>query len=189
MKFLPLLLIIVLSACATVDNSDPVAAEDIQPQYLPVDSDLDGVLDENDDCYKTAVGTKVDERGCPIIQKDFQELLLKINFAYDSSVIDPEFYSEVEQVAVFMRNNPTTRVIIEGHTDSDGAASYNKSLSKRRAQAAAKMLVQRFGIAALRVTAVGFGEERPLVENDTAENKATNRRVVAVIRTLKEIRG
>lgn len=189
MKFLPLVFIIFLAACASVEKSAPVVAADIEPQYLPVDTDLDGVLDENDECYKTPVGVRVDEIGCPVIEKNLQELLLKINFAYDSAIIDPEFYSEVEQVAIFMRNNPTTRVIIEGHTDSDGSASYNKGLSKKRAQSAAKMLVERFDIASVRVTAIGFGEERPLVENNTAENKAINRRVVAVIRTLKEIRG
>jgi len=161
----------------------------LKPQRLPVDSDVDGVIDKVDECYKTPLGVEVDERGCQVVFKDLKTVRLNINFAYDSAVVRTDFYSDIEKIAIFMRKHLTTRVIIEGHTDSDGAAAYNRSLSGRRAQAAARLLISKFGIEPIRVTAVGFGEDRPLVANDSVANKAKNRRVVAVIRTLKEKRG
>jgi len=189
MKQLSFLVIIVLTSFSFLASANSVSPSEIQSQSLPVDSDLDGVIDEIDECYKTAAGVKVDSVGCPLVVKDLRQINLNINFDYDSAVVKPEFYSEVERVAFFMRENPTTRVIIEGHSDSDGAAAYNKTLSSKRAQAVAKVLVTKFGINVLRVTAVGFGEDRPLVSNDTTANKSKNRRVVAAVRTLKEKRG
>lgn len=184
-----LVLLAANSALMVSANADQVEPAQIKSQNLPVDSDLDGVIDEIDECYKTAPNTRVDERGCALVVKGLKEVRLNINFAYDSAVVTPEFYTEIEKVASFMNANPLTRVIIEGHSDSDGAATYNQRLSAKRAQAAARVLVSKFGIDAVRVTAVGFGEDRPLVANDTVANKARNRRVVAVIRSLKEKRG
>jgi OOP family OmpA-OmpF porin len=166
-----------------------LADEIIQKQYLPVDSDADGIVDDRDECYKTPVGTTVDARGCPVIVQDVKEITLNINFAFNSAVVRPEYFPEVEKVARFMKAHPLTRVTIEGHTDSDGANTYNKTLSTKRAQAVAKLLVSRYEITAVRVTAIGFGEDRPLVANDTAENKFKNRRVIAFIRSLEEKRG
>lgn len=183
------LLLSLAGLIAFVAVADTVKPADIDTQYLPVDSDVDGVIDDNDECYKTPPGTTVDERGCPVVVKELNQIRLNINFDFDSSVVKSAYYAEVEKVAVFMRKHPTSRVVIEGHSDSDGAAAYNKSLSNRRAQAAAKVLVSQFGIKPVRVTAVGFGEDRPLVANDSVANKSKNRRVVAVIRTLKEKRS
>ncbi len=165
------------------------AEEEIKPQVLMVDSDGDGVIDKYDECYKTPPGTSVDERGCYVVIKESNKITLNINFEFDSSVVRPEYFSEVEKVAVFMRENPLTRVTIEGHSDSDGPSEYNKGLSHRRAQAVARVLVVQFNIPTPRVTAIGFGEDRPLVANDSKSNKLKNRRVVAVIKTLREKRG
>lgn len=189
MKKLSFFIVVMLSGFSFAISAETVSPSDIQSQNLAVDSDADGVIDEVDECYKTAVGVKVDARGCPSVVKNVQQINLNINFDYDSAIVKPEFYSEVEKVAIFMRANPTARVIIEGHSDSDGPAAYNKTLSNKRAQASAKILVTKFGIDSLRVTAVGFGEERPLTANDTPADKAKNRRVVAVIRVLTESRG
>ena len=158
-------------------------------QYLPVDSDNDGVVDDQDECYKTTAGAVVDERGCYLLVTDTQSVRLNINFAFDSSVVKPDYFSEIEPIAEFMQQYPLTRVIIEGHSDSDGPAAYNKNLSQRRAQAVARVLVERYNITAQRVTAIGFGEERPLVANDTPTNKFKNRRVVAVIFATEEKRA
>lgn len=170
-------------------QAETVTPADIKPQILPVDSDNDGVIDDIDKCYKTPAGTQVDERGCAIVISETKEITLNIIFDFDSALVKQEYYSEIERVAEFMRKYPTTRVIIEGHSDSDGPASYNKRLSGQRAQATARVLVNTFGITADRVTAIGFGEERPLVKNDSDANKALNRRVVALIRSVKESRG
>ena len=80
-----------------------------------------------------------------------------------------------------MREYPQTSVVIEGHTDDRGQASYNQQLSEKRARNVAATLVNRFGVATDRVTSVGYGEARPTASNASAEGRAANRRVVAVI--------
>ncbi len=68
-------------------------------------------------------------------------------------------------------------IAIEGHTDNKGGADYNLALSQKRAEAVRAALVDRFGIAAGRLTATGFGETKPIETNDTIEGRARNRRV------------
>ncbi len=146
-----------------------------------LDSDADGVADYKDQCPDTSSGAKVDAKGCYQELLEDKQVRLNVQFANNSDVVRDEFLPEVEQVAQFMREYVNTNVVIEGHTDDRGAASYNQALSERRAKAVAAVLVNRFGIAADRVSAIGYGEERPLVNNDTADNRAKNRRVVAVV--------
>jgi OOP family OmpA-OmpF porin len=67
--------------------------------------------------------------------------------------------------------------VVEGHTDSTGADAYNQALSERRANAVLKYLVDA-GVPAARLSARGFGESEPVADNDTAEGRAQNRRVV-----------
>jgi OOP family OmpA-OmpF porin len=66
-----------------------------------------------------------------------------------------------------------------------GQAAYNKDLSQRRANAVRQALIDRFGADGSRLTAVGYGPERTLVANDTAANRAVNRRVVATFTGTK----
>ncbi|MGH1486345.1 MAG: OmpA family protein [Cellvibrionaceae bacterium] len=156
----------------------------VEKQVLPVDSDNDGVIDSLDKCYKTAAGAKVDEHGCYISITEVKEINLNINFDVDSAVVKPEYFGKISEVATFMTEYPLTRATIEGHTDSDADNAYNKALSQRRAGSVARLLVTRYNIPVIRVTAVGFGEEQPLVPNNSPENKFTNRRVVAFIRSI-----
>jgi OOP family OmpA-OmpF porin len=182
-------LLLITTVLLGLSSAMALADEMLGKQYLPVDSDSDAVVDDKDECYKTEAGAAVDEIGCYLVVKDLKQMQLKINFAFDSSVVEPEYFSEVKKVADFLNANPLSRVTIEGHTDSDGSDQYNKRLSQRRAQAVAKVLVTEFDIKPIRVTAVGFGESRPLVANDSDANKFKNRRVVAALRSLKEKRG
>ena len=71
--------------------------------------------------------------------------------------------------------------VVEGHADSNGAAAYNKQLSQRRADAVRNALIRDYGIAANRLSAVGYGEERPIADNKTAAGRSANRRVIAVM--------
>ncbi len=80
------------------------------------------------------------------------------------------------RVAVFMREHPDTRLVIEGHTDSRGAESYNEDLSRRRAEAVRNALIAN-GITGDRVEAVGRGEAFPVASNDTRAGQQQNRRV------------
>jgi len=75
-----------------------------------------------------------------------------------------------------MKQYPTTRFLIEGHTDSRGRDSYNKSLSDQRA-ASVRLYLEGKGIPASRLESKGFGEEKPVASNDTAAGRQENRRV------------
>ncbi|GLS26270.1 OmpA family protein [Marinibactrum halimedae] len=151
-----------------------------------LDSDNDGVIDLRDQCPDSAAGARVDETGCYIKLLEDREVRLNVQFANNSDVVTPQFYSEVERVASFMREYPGTSVVVQGHTDDRGSAAYNQQLSERRARAVAAVLVEQFNVDSSRVSAIGYGEERPLVDNDTAENRAKNRRVVAVVKAQVE---
>ena len=148
----------------------------------PLDTDGDGVYDYQDQCADTPAGDQVDELGCSIPPKSVEEsaeIALAINFDTGSSVVKSEYFSEVEAVAVLMKRFPTTEVEIQGHTDSSGAAEFNKNLSQQRADAVRQVFINEYGIDASRITAVGYGEEQPVADNSTREGKATNRRVIA----------
>ncbi|TQV72616.1 OmpA family protein [Exilibacterium tricleocarpae] len=147
----------------------------------PVDSDGDGVYDRRDRCPDTAPRLKVDGSGCPITLTDTVSIDLRVNFDTNSSVVKPEFYAEIKQVADFMAQYANTVVTIEGHTDNRGAASYNQALSQRRAEAVARVLTEQFAVGAERVRALGYGEAQPIADNDTAAGQLANRRVVAKI--------
>ncbi len=100
----------------------------------------------------------------------------KIQFAFDKSVIKPESYSILDDVASVLKTHPDiARIRVEGHTDSVGSDAYNQKLSDRRAKAVQDYLVNK-GIEASRLEAIGYGESQPLADNATAEGRAKNRR-------------
>lgn len=101
-------------------------------------------------------------------------------FAYDSYELLPGAYSELQRVAGIINSDPSVSVIIEGHTDSDGTREYNQLLSERRANAVRSALIS-YGVDPRRITAYGYGEDRPIVPNDSAHNKQTNRRVEVIM--------
>jgi OOP family OmpA-OmpF porin len=146
-----------------------------------LDSDGDGVPDFLDKCPNTPRGAKVDSVGCPMKLTERVSIRLNVNFDTARADIKPEFAQEIRRVADFMRRYPTTRVVIEGHTDNVGKPDYNQGLSERRAGAVAQSLVRDHGIAADRVRSVGYGQGRPIADNGTARGRATNRRVTAEI--------
>jgi OOP family OmpA-OmpF porin len=147
----------------------------------PLDKDGDGVADYLDQCPDTSAGAKVDDKGCYIVLTEKVSVQLNVTFASNSAETQEEHIAEVEKVAAFMLEYPLTKVTIEGHSDSSGSASYNKTLSQRRANSIAQLLIGKFGIDAHRVSAIGYGEERPIASNDSAAGRLKNRRVVAVV--------
>lgn len=151
-----------------------------------LDSDNDGVFDSIDACPATAARIKVDARGCPLKLSETVSIDLQVNFDSNSDRVKPEFYNEIRKVADFLAQYAGTKVVIEGHTDSSGAAAYNKDLSQRRADAVANALVEQFGIARSRVSAVGYGEEQPIASEATAAGRLANRRVVAKVSATVE---
>lgn len=105
--------------------------------------------------------------------------ILNINFDTDKSDLLPDGQKVVDEILTLMKSNANLKIAIEGHTDNSGSADRNRKLSAARANTILKSLTSR-GIAANRLTAAGFGAERPLVANDSEVNMAKNRRVELV---------
>lgn len=116
------------------------------------------------------------------IVKDLSEKgksILYINFDVDKSNVTKEGQEVVNQIATALKKDSALKIAIEGHTDNTGDAAHNKKLSSDRANSVMNNLVAN-GIDKARLTAKGFGAEKPLVANDTDDNKAKNRRVELV---------
>ena len=107
--------------------------------------------------------------------KTGQTLALNLLFDYDQAVLQNESLPELRRVAEQAKKN-NLRLNVFGYTDNAGDPAYNLDLSKRRAEAAKQALVN-LGIPDARITADGFGEGKPVVPNDTEEQRARNRRV------------
>ena len=105
--------------------------------------------------------------------------ILNINFDTDKSNLLSDGQKVVDEILLLMKNNPGLKIAIEGHTDNAGSGDHNKKLSTDRANTILKSLTSR-GIAESRLSATGFGAERPLVANDSEANMAKNRRVELV---------
>ena len=103
-----------------------------------------------------------------------------ILFDVDSATVRPGLRDDLFKVSDSLRKYPDTTVQVVGHTDSDGAASYNQRLSERRANAVADVLLDG-GVRASRIRAFGRGEDQPVASNLTPEGKRQNRRVEIVI--------
>lgn len=102
-------------------------------------------------------------------------------FASGQSTLLPAAQQKLSQVAGALKQQDASKnIVIEGHTDSQGADAYNEALSQRRATAVRDYLVSQ-GVAADKVMAQGFGEVRPIADNKSAEGRANNRRVEIVI--------
>jgi outer membrane protein OmpA-like peptidoglycan-associated protein len=105
---------------------------------------------------------------------------VNIEFDYDKATIRPESMPLVQGVAQTMLSSPTLHIEIRGHTDDRGGDDYNQKLSEERAQAVADALAS-MGVDRSRLSVKGFGESRPLVPNDSEENRRKNRRTEFVI--------
>lgn len=100
-----------------------------------------------------------------------------IYFDVNKDVVKPESYGTLKEIAAILNEVPDVQVSIVGHTDSDGADAANLDLSKRRAAAVKKELINSFGVNGDRLVTDGLGESQPVAPNDSPANKALNRRV------------
>lgn len=139
-----------------------------------MDSDDDGVVDRLDQCPNSAPGVQVDISGCEIKE---EIRLPGVNFESNSDRLLPGAESVLNNAAATLNKNPEIKVEVAGHTDSDGAAEYNESLSARRAATVRDYLINK-GVAEDRMTTRGYGESQPVADNSTSIGKASNRRVV-----------
>lgn len=147
-----------------------------------LDNDGDQVADVDDRC--PMVPGPVSEQGCPpaapaavVVTEQAIELHESVFFETNRSNIDARSAPLLDEIAAALQAHPEIEsVVVEGHTDDRGSKKRNTSLSQERAAAVRAALVQR-GVAEDRLRAQGFGPERPLVDNQTEDNRAKNRRV------------
>lgn len=99
-----------------------------------------------------------------------------ILFGFDSYSLTPASQESVMELAEILNKYPETNLVIDGHTDNRGAASYNQDLSEKRANAVTNYLKMR-GVSGDRLTTVGHGFNDPVASNETEEGRAQNRRV------------
>lgn len=102
-------------------------------------------------------------------------VLRNIFFDFNQYSLKPESQVELDKIVQLMRDNPTLRIQINGHTDNIGKAADNLKLSENRAQEVVKYLTQK-GVQAERLSFKGFGATQPVADNTTEENRAKNRR-------------
>jgi len=124
----------------------------------------------------------------PVVTQQYCSIL-DIQFEINANTVQREAEEKIDKVGLFMKKYPNTTAVIEGHTDEVGNAADNMKLSERRAQNVVTYLVDRSGIARSRLTAVGYGETRPIGDNTTQAGKRLNRRINAIIACATDIEG
>ncbi|GAB4551118.1 MAG: hypothetical protein Tsb0017_00630 [Geothermobacteraceae bacterium] len=105
-------------------------------------------------------------------------LELDLHFATGTCRLLPGNESELARGEQFLRRHPGARVVVEGHTDSVGPASWNRILSRQRAEKVALMLCRQLGLPLENFEIIGYGESRPVADNQTQSGRERNRRVV-----------
>lgn len=153
-----------------------------------LDNDQDGVLDGEDRCPRTPPNTQVDEFGCEVATPEIKTAVVApalastssiiegVNFISGSAELTPSSLGILIALAQTLNEDRSLRYEIQGHTDSTGDAAFNRLLSQKRAESVRSSLIQ-MGIAADRLTAVGYGGEKPVADNTTSGGRAANRRV------------
>jgi outer membrane protein OmpA-like peptidoglycan-associated protein len=142
------------------------------------DTDGDGIADMDDKC-PNAKGTAANN-GCPEITKaDIVKITYigsKLFFENNSDKLKVASLSQLDALILILNKYPGAKLTIEGHTDSVGKDAYNLTLSQKRSDSVKQYLLSK-GIDESRLTAIGFGETKPVATNNTALGKAKNRRV------------
>ncbi len=144
-------------------------------QGCPIpDTDGDGVNDEEDKC--PSIKGARENNGCPELKATYNFDNKKVQFVSGSAVLTKVSKVELNKVVKALKENPTLKLFVEGHTDASGNDKINQPLSLKRANAVKDYLVAQ-KVDASRLTAEGFGSSQPISDNKTAKGKALNRRV------------
>lgn len=156
------------------DEDSQAIVEPVQPANAVaiLDADADGVADAIDECLTSDPALPVRDNGCDL----FDGAIEGLEFQAGSDTLTEAAIGVLGGVAQSLNDYPEVRVTIETHTDNQGDAAENLQLSKRRAIAVARFLVDE-GISGARMKPQAFGESKPRTSNDTAQGRASNRRV------------
>ncbi|GLB53107.1 cell envelope biogenesis protein OmpA [Neptunitalea chrysea] len=176
-----------LNGCPDADADGITDADDKCPQVAgPIanggcpwpDTDKDGVLDKDDQCPSVA-GT-VANKGCPEVtekvQKQLNEYAKTILFDSGKASIKEQSQEVLENILDILKEYPSAKFTVEGHTDSVGSETNNQKLSESRALSIKEYLTSH-GIEEFRLSAKGYGESKPIDSNKTRAGRANNRRV------------
>ena len=147
------------------------------------DTDNDGVADKDDECPEVA--GLASNKGCPEVTAAVLETVSMDAKSIYFNTGKATFRSEdvpvkIESISALLKQYPTAKFSIEGHTDSDGSDEFNQKLSQERADVVKNALIER-GMKAENLSAVGYGESKPVATNKTAAGKAKNRRTEVVL--------
>lgn len=185
---------------APKEDIKTITQEETIQEIKIIDSDGDGITDEEDQCENTTMDAKVKENGCefdddddgimnskdkcPETNHDFmvdgygcpQTATIKVSFLPNNSKISSQTMDELDKFADFLKEHATYQVIIYGYTDTSGNEDDNIKISKQRATSVVNALVD-LGISDIRLTSIGKGSQDPIADNDTYEGRTKNRRV------------
>lgn len=138
-----------------------------------LDSDNDGIADSRDNCPDTKADARVDSKGCELAEV----IVLKgVNFETGSARLTADSQGVLDDMAATLAKYSTMVVEVSGHTDNTGSANLNRRLSQERAGAVVNHLVAK-GVNGANLKAKGYGPDKPVADNGTAEGRAANRRV------------
>ena len=161
-----------------LDNCPTVFGKEKYKGCPPPDTDGDGINDEEDSCIN--VPGIIQNHGCPEINKNaIQSLNLaasRIYFETGKAILLRESFPALDTVVTILKQYPSQHLLIEGHTDNVGDDQANFILSENRAKAVFMYLLQK-GITSERLSYKGFGESKPVADNNITEGRARNRRV------------
>jgi outer membrane protein OmpA-like peptidoglycan-associated protein len=181
-----------LKGCPDADK-DGVADKDDKCPSVPgpkenagcpwADTDNDGVADKDDACPEVA--GLLSNNGCPeVTAADIDKISTDAKSIYfhtgKSTFRSEDVPVKIESISTLLKQYPTAKFSIEGHTDSDGSDASNQKLSQERADVVRNALIER-GMKAENLSAVGYGESKPVASNKTAAGKAKNRRTEVVL--------
>lgn len=152
---------IVISACSNAP---------LRP--AATDQDNDTVADLVDTCPRTKLGSPVDAQGCSL----FSGSIDAVDFGPGDHRLSSDSRGSLAELVALLNSHPEVVLKLEGHTDNRGAARENLALSKLRVMSVVRFMVAN-GIDGNRLKPFGFGENRPIMTNTSAQGRARNRRI------------
>ncbi|CED71038.1 peptidoglycan-associated lipoprotein, OmpA family [Aliivibrio wodanis] len=165
--------VVALSACSSSDSAtDSTAGQETTNK---------GAQEQTDTAVVSPIDAEAQMTEEEIRAQAEQELrkVQTVYFAFDNSTISSEYQDMLAAHAAFLSKSSNVKVTVEGHADERGTPEYNIALGERRASAVAKYL-QALGVSSDQISIVSYGEEKPLVLGQSAEDYAKNRRAVLV---------
>jgi outer membrane protein OmpA-like peptidoglycan-associated protein len=161
-----------------IDDRCPPEAGPVELKGCP-DGDADQIANLDDKC--PTIPGLAEHGGCPPpppieVVKKFSGVMKGITFEKNKDIIRKTSFTTLDEAVQVMKDYPQLRLMIEGHTSSEGSRDLNLDLSDRRAKSVKQYMVDK-GVAADRIDTKGFGPDAPIADNKTEANRAKNRRI------------